>query len=127
MAARRSVQTRRSKIRIKLRGRAGPAISCQAAHQGRRTADRGQLRQVAGFSAPPDKLGNPLVLAKKLRFCVSLGKTEEPTMQISECEQQARQCRKMAAEMNDSTHKKQMEVMAEIWETLVLELSKLNR
>jgi hypothetical protein len=32
-------------------------------------------------------------------------------MQISECEQQARQCRKMAAEMNDSTHKKQMEVL----------------
>jgi hypothetical protein len=48
-------------------------------------------------------------------------------MQISDYEQQARECRKIAAEMNDPTHKKQMEVMAEIWETLVLELSKLNR
>jgi hypothetical protein len=48
-------------------------------------------------------------------------------MQISEYEQHARECRKMAAEMDDPTHKKQMEVMAEIWETLVRELSKRAR
>jgi len=30
----------------------------------------------------------------------------------------------MAAEMKDPSYKKQMEVMAEIWEVLVLELSK---
>jgi hypothetical protein len=32
--------------------------------------------------------------------------------------------RKMAAEIKDPSYKKQMEVMAEIWEVLVLELSK---
>jgi hypothetical protein len=47
-------------------------------------------------------------------------------MQISDYGQQARQCRKMAAEMNDPIHKMQMEIMAGLWETLVLELSKRN-
>ena len=44
---------------------------------------------------------------------------------ISEYEH-AIECRKMAADMNDPAHKKQMEVMAEIWEVFVLELSKLG-
>jgi len=35
-----------------------------------------------------------------------------------------REWRRAAAEMNDPTHKKQMEVMAEIWETLASRLSK---
>jgi hypothetical protein len=34
-----------------------------------------------------------------------------------------RECRRAAAEMNDPTHKKQMEVMAEIRETLASRLS----
>jgi hypothetical protein len=33
------------------------------------------------------------------------------------------ECRRAAAEMNDPTHKKQMEVIAEIWETLASRLS----
>src|SRR5690242_303295 len=37
-----------------------------------------------------------------------------------------RECRRAAAEMNDPTHKKQMEVMAKIWETLASRLSKGN-
>jgi hypothetical protein len=35
-----------------------------------------------------------------------------------------RECREKATEMNDPSHKKKMEVMAEIWETLVSRLSK---
>jgi hypothetical protein len=34
-----------------------------------------------------------------------------------------RECRRAAAEMNDPTHKKQMEVMAEMWERLAAHLS----
>jgi hypothetical protein len=34
-----------------------------------------------------------------------------------------RECRRAAAEMNDPTHKKQMEVMAEMWESLAARLS----
>jgi hypothetical protein len=33
-------------------------------------------------------------------------------------EQQALECRKLASEMRDPTHKKQMEDMAEAWEML---------
>jgi hypothetical protein len=33
-------------------------------------------------------------------------------------EQQALECRKLASEMKDPTHKKQMEDMAEVWEML---------
>jgi hypothetical protein len=39
---------------------------------------------------------------------------------ISEYEQYAIECRKTAAEMNDPAHKKQMEVMAELWEVFAL-------
>jgi hypothetical protein len=38
-----------------------------------------------------------------------------------------RECRMKAAETNDPTHKKQMEVMAELWETLASRLSKAIR
>jgi hypothetical protein len=33
-------------------------------------------------------------------------------------EQQALECRKLASEMKDPTHRKQMEDMAEVWEML---------
>ena len=43
---------------------------------------------------------------------------------ISEYQQHAIECRKLAAEMNDPIPKKQMEVMAGLWEVLALELAK---
>ena len=39
-------------------------------------------------------------------------------MQKAFYEQQALECRKLASEMQDQTHKKQMEDMAEVWEAL---------
>ena len=47
--------------------------------------------------------------------------------EISEYEQHAIECRRSAAAMKDPIHKKQMEVMAELWEVLALELSKISR
>ena len=39
-------------------------------------------------------------------------------MQKTFYEQQALECRKLASEIQDLTHKKQMEDMAEVWEEL---------
>jgi hypothetical protein len=44
-------------------------------------------------------------------------------MQKTFYEQQALECRKLASEIQDLTHKKQMEDMAEVWEELAQQQS----
>ena len=43
---------------------------------------------------------------------------------VSEYEQHAEECRKMAAKMKDATHKRQLEEMAEAWAMLARERQK---
>lgn len=43
---------------------------------------------------------------------------------VSEYEQHAEDCRRMAGKMKDSTHKKQLEDMAEAWTMLARERAK---
>jgi Ca2+-binding EF-hand superfamily protein len=43
---------------------------------------------------------------------------------VSEYEQNAEECRKMASRMNDPLHKKQVEDMAEAWAMLARERAK---
>jgi hypothetical protein len=43
---------------------------------------------------------------------------------VSEYEQNAEECRKMASKMTDPIHKKQVEAMAEAWATLARERAK---
>jgi hypothetical protein len=44
-------------------------------------------------------------------------------MQSVSYEQQALECRRLASEMKDPAHKKQMEDMAEVWEALAQQQS----
>ena len=48
-------------------------------------------------------------------------------MQTVSYEQQALECRKLASEMKDPVRKKQMEDMAEVWETLARQQSQQNQ
>jgi predicted transcriptional regulator len=45
-------------------------------------------------------------------------------LKVSEYQQHADECRQMAAKMKDSTHKKQLEEMAEAWSMLARERRK---